>query len=339
MGRKNDFGQRCVERLRELPFVDDAKLVAAAPDKKDRLRIITPTTATEYAVETKRSHLTRTMVEGLLAQAKRRGPRPWILLAPHVGRPLARYLDEQGVNFVDLAGNCRLQVGRHHLAKIEGRPPVRRPRQGRGVGAPGYQVLFALLVRPVLLDAPIRTLATAAGVARATAADRLARLRDEGLVHRTQEGQRLTEPRRLLDLWLKGYETLVRPKLLIGRYRAPETDPEALERRIEQALDDDVAWAFGGGAAAYRLTGYYRGPETVVHVQEGTFDLTRRLRLLSAEDGPLILLRAPGPIAFEAGERHTVAPLLVYTELLFTGDRRSLDAAAEVQRRYMGHLA
>jgi hypothetical protein len=341
--RPDSLLQRGIDRLLELPFVEEAHLVPQSggrgkvPD--GLLRIVTPTTTEEYVVEAKRTHLTRTLVEGVLAQMNRLGRRPWILFAPHIGRPLAQYLEDQGVNFVDLAGNCRLQIGSQHLAKIEGRPPERRPRQGRGVGAPGHQVHFALLVRPALLNAPVRTLAEAAGVAASTAADRIAQLRQDGLVHETNQGRRLTEPRRLLDLWLKGYETLVRPKLLMGRYRAQETDPEALERLIEDLLDDEVAWAFGGGAAAYRLAGYYRGSETVVHVEQGGFDVAKRLRLLRADDGLVIVVGAPGPLAFEGAEPRTVAPLLVYSELLAAGEKRAREAAAEIHRKYLEALA
>lgn len=303
------------------------------------VQIVTPGATEEFVVEAKRTHLTQTIVDGALAQAARFKPRPWILFALHVGRPLAKYLDEQGVNFVDLAGNCRLQVGRQHIAKIEGHPPEHRPRQGRGVGAPGLQITFALLVRPLLLNAPVRTLAKAAGVGTATAADRIAQLRKEGLVHAADRERRLTEPRRLLDLWLKGYETLVRPKLLIGRYRAAETDPGALERLVEATLGGKTLWGFGGGAAAYRLTGYYRGHDTVIHLQPPDFDVAKKLRALRADDGPLILLRAPGPIAFEGAKRHTVAPLLVYAELLFAGDKRAREGAAEIERKYLQEIS
>jgi hypothetical protein len=342
--QNDDFLQRCIKRLRELPFVGEAVLLPgeggrAGRREDGRLRIVAPDATEEFIVEAKRTHLTRTIVDGVLAQANRTKPGRWILFAPHVGRPLAKYLDEQGVNFGDLAGNCRLQIGRRHIAKIEGRPPEPRPRQGRGMGAPGQQILFALLVRPALLNVPVRTLAEAAGVAVATAADRIARLREEGLVHETDRERRVTEPRRLFDLWLKGYEALVRPKLLIGRYRAQEMDPKALEHLIEETLGNRVIWAFGGGAASHRLTGFYRGPETVVHVQQIDLDFGKRLRALRADDGPLILLRAPGPIAFEGALPRTVAPLLVYTELLFTGDKRAREAAGEIERKYLGQIA
>ena len=340
---KEDFLQRCVERLRELPFVKRAVLVRGGGGgelaRDGRLRIITLDVTEEFDIEAKRTHLTRTIVDGILAQATRFKPGRWILFAPHVGRPLAAYLEEHGANFVDLVGNCRLQVGRRQLAKIEGRPPERRPRHGRGMGAPGQQILFALLVWPDLLNAPIRELAEAAGVAVATAADRLACLRKEGFIHETDHERRLTEPRRLLDLWLKGYETLVRPKLLIGRYRTQETDPEALERLVEKTLGREMTWAFGAAAAAYRLTGYYRGPDTVLHVQQVGFDIAKRLRALPADDGPLILLRAPGVVAFKGAAPRTVAPLLVYTELLFAGGERAREAAVQIQRRYLVEIA
>lgn len=202
----------------------------------------------------------------------------------------------------------------------------------------GLQVVFALLVRPALLRDPVRALAEAAGVATATAADRIARLREDGLIHGPTANGRITEPRRLFDLWLKGYETLLRPKLLIGRYRTQETDPEAVEARVEKALNEKVPWSFGAGAAAHRLTGYYRGTETIIHVQPADFDLATSLRALPARDGPLTLIRPPGPLAFEGALPRTVAPQLIYAELLCAGDKRAREAAVELQRRYPEQL-
>jgi hypothetical protein len=147
------------------------------------------------------------------------------------------------------------------------------------------------------------------------------------------------KPRRILDRWLRGYETQVRPRLLIGRYKTQDRDPDALEQRVEKELRDVLGWAWGGGAAAYRLTRYYRGPETIMHLQPdpGT-GVVKRLRALRANDGPLILMRAPGPIAFEGSQPRTVNPLLVYAELLFADDKRAREAADMVQKKYLGHL-
>lgn len=339
---EDDLIDRCVKRLRELPFVDE---ITVDLNRQGRgadgvIRVVTPTTKKEYLIAAKRTHLTRTLAQGVIARAAGYAPTPWILFARHVGRPLARLLAEQDVNFVDLAGNCRLRVARRHFGMIEGRPPERRPQEGRGVGVPGLQLLFALLVRPALLNAPIRTVAEIAGVARATAADRLAQLEEQGFVVTMAGEKRLVEPRRILDQWLKGYETQVRPRLVIGRYRTPDPDPNALEQRVEKDLGGNLEWAWGGGAAAYRLTRYYRGPDTTVHIKPTPgFDVVKQLRALRANDGPLILMRAPGPIAFEGQQPRTANPLLVWAELLFAGDKRAREAADMIHGKYLGHLA
>jgi hypothetical protein len=224
-------------------------------------------------------------------------------------------------------------------SKVVARPAERRPQKSRGTGAPGQQVLFALLIQPDFLNAPVPTLAMAAGVTPAKAADRIVQLQREGLMHEGGDRNRLKTPRRLLDLWVKDYESLVRPKLLIGRYRAATADPAALEHLIESTLEDDTSWAFGGGAAARRLTGFEHGPETVVHVQQPGPDIAKLLRLPRAADGPLILLRAPGPLAFKGAMPRTVTPLLVYAELLSSGDKLAREAAGEIKRKYLWHLA
>jgi hypothetical protein len=143
----------------------------------------------------------------------------------------------------------------------------------------------------------------------------------------------------VLDRWLAGYTALVRPRLLIGRFHTNDPNPEALEVRIERELGDTVPWAWGGGAAAMQLTGYYRGADTVLHLADRLQDFGKRLKAIPAEGGPLIVLRVPGRVAFEGIKPRTVHPLLVYTELLVAGTERDREAAEEVANRYLSWRA
>lgn len=263
----------------------------------------------------------------------------WMIFAQHVGRGLGNYLRERGANYIDRAGNCHLALGPGLLAHVEGRSPVRRPPEGRSLGAPGYRVLFAILTRPDLLDSPVRALAVAAEVSPATAANTRKQLEHEELVHRATDGWRITRPRGVFEKWLRGYEITVRPKLVIDRYRTDALDPTELERRIESTFDEAASpWAFGGSAAAFRMTGHYRGDETVLHVARHSPELMRRLRAIPAKDGPIVLLHVPSSLAFDGPVARTVAPLLVYAELLHDGSRRSLESAEEVASRYLREL-
>ncbi|MCA9758791.1 MAG: hypothetical protein KDA27_23560 [Candidatus Eisenbacteria bacterium] len=310
----------------------------APPDAE--LRIRTSNRAFRVAVRVARSHLTRTVADGLLARQDIQSTDPyWMLFAPHVGRGLGAYLKEMGANYIDRAGNCHLILGEGLMAHVEGRPPERRPREGRSIGVPGYRVLFSILVQPDLLNSPVRGLASAASVSPATAANTRAQLEHEGLVHKSAQGWRVTHPRGVLEKWLRGYETTVRPKLVIGRYRVETSDPEELERRIGSIFKGaSEPWALGGTAAAFRMTGHYRGEETVLHLIKQSSEAVRQLRAISATDGPLILLNVPSSLAFVSPVPDTVTPLLVYSELLHEGSRRSLESAEEVASRYLTHV-
>jgi hypothetical protein len=129
---------------------------------------------------------------------------------------------------------------------------------------------------------------------------------------------------------------VLRPGLLIGRYDPGSSDPEAAEARIEKALGDRVPWAYGGTAAGHRLTRYYRGEETVVHVTAGTADQAKRqLKALPRQDGNLLLVEAPAPLALRGPVPRVAHPLLVYAEMLTATSPRAAEAAREVRERFL----
>jgi hypothetical protein len=308
------------------------------PEEDLLLRIRLPKGECVLRVQIKRTHLTRPLVDGLRARLRPRAKEEWILLAPYVGAGIGRYLRDAKINYVDAAGNCFLALGENHIAVVEGKRPQRQAPRERGVRAAGHQILFAVLAQPALLNRPVRVLAEAAGVGKTAAAEMLARLEDEGLVGADRDGRRLLRPEMAADRWVAGYATTVRPRLLLGRFRTHDPDPTALETRIENELRDTVQWAWGGGAAALRLTKHYRGPTTVLHLGEPLPNMGRRLKAIATPDGPLTVLQVPGRVAFEGVVPRTVHPLLVYTELLAMGRERAREAADEVRHRYLTWL-
>lgn len=126
----------------------------------------------------------------------------------------------------------------------------------------------------------------------------------------------------------------MRQSLLVGTYRTQDVDPDAREQRLAPLLDQIGSWRWGGGAASHRLSGYFHGDKTVVHVADPPADLLRRLRAVPAQDGPLIVLRSPGPKGLDGATPDTAHPLLVYTELLTDSSERARDAAQELADRY-----
>lgn len=331
-----------LERLKKLPFVKNVEVRFSnrRPDQQEdvRMTLRSPRGRHDFTVEVQTIPLSRTAAQSLVTRAVRNPLRPRVAFAPYVSQPVGHILASRGVGFVDQAGNCHVILGRDYVAHIEGRRPQPPPPQGRGLGARSYQVLFALLARPELVRAPIRSLAEASGVRKTTAADLLQRLKDDGVIVHDRAGRRVVRPSALMDRWVAGYADKLRPRLLVGRYRAAASKPVGFEAHVEATLGADPNWAWGGAAAGYRLTHHYRSATSTLHLAVQPATVLRQLNLLPAKDGPVVVLGVPGPLGLEGPAPHVAHPLLVYTELFVEGDERALEAAAEIRTRFLGHL-
>lgn len=328
------------ERLEALPGVLSHRLLrvpkAASGGRFDaRLVLRTKGGSHELLIQQLRSHMSSEMAQHVAGA--RKASEPVLLLAPHIGSGVAATLIAGGVNYLDASGNCHI-VAPPFYVHVEGRTAAHSPDASSGVRGPGFQVLFAYLARPTLLDAPIRTVAELAGVSRQPVSTMKRRLLEEKYIIESRTRTRWHPRRReeALALWLHGYQTTVRTSMLTGVYRAREQTPKDLEASIAAALTDKKAPSFrwGGTAGAFRLTGTYRGERTVVHLNRESFDLARRLGALADPRGNLLVMSAFGLINWdEAGE--TAHPLLVYSEVLSEGSERAREAAQEVHDRYL----
>ena len=328
-----------VENLLSLPFVKRANLSIEPsrrqPHNHTVLELVTPQGRRRLVVEEKRSHLSQASVGDLIARWRAKLPMPLILFAPYVSREMGTALVSHGINFVDRGGNCHVNLGGSYVAHVEGRKLRQTPGARSGVRGPGFRLMFALLVDPGLINAPVRELARVSGVSVGTASTVLRRLEQDGVLVRTRTKRHLVRPKDLVERWIAGYSETLRPQLFLGRFRTPDRDPHSLEVRIAEILGRDGAWAWGGAAGAFRLTKHYRSDETILHVRAAASDLPKRLRALPHSAGPLTVLGVPGPLAFRGVAPHTVHPVLIYAELVLTGSDRATEAASEIRERFL----
>jgi len=287
-----------------------------------------------FELRTTRTHLSYSLATGLIEDG-RRIAAPWLLFAPYVPGPIGRHLASERVNYVDAVGNCHIDTGGRLVAHVEGKKVVRKP----GIRVPGvrsHQLLFALLAQPDLVEAPIRTVALAAGIGKSAAQEQLGRLNTQGVLD-YYPARGLIQRRQLLDRWLTAYAEAVRPTWLIARYRPQVTDPEALEALIERVCAKRV-WAYGGTAAACSMLQSHLGTETVLHLAEVPVDLLGQLQAVPASDGPLTILHTPGALAYQGAKPHLAHPLLVYTELLTSTEPRAAAVADAVREQFLGPM-
>lgn len=264
---------------------------------------------------------------------------PGLLVADYINPDMAETLRKQGREFLDTAGNAYIQQP-HVLVWATGRKPVLRavaPQVGRAFQPTGLQVLFALLCHPEWVNLPYRELAARAGVAHGTVGWVMPDLQRQGFVadlNGKRGTRRLFDGERLLALWTDAYARQLRPRTLLGRYYVP-----ALEGWQKWPLDKYGA-QWGGEPAGALLTHYLTPGELTMYADKLPGQLAARYRFAKeAEVGHKAVVEVRHRFWHfpeDAAAEPCVPPVLVYADLLATGDARCIETA---KRLYESHVA
>ena len=336
-----------VDLLRNLPFV---KAVRHTPSKRagdqqfdGTLDVRVPTGIFRFLVEEKRSFLTRESVDELIARAhqlRRRGKR-FVLFAPYIARPMADRLAGK-VDWVDLVGNCSLNLGTYHWTAI-GNPTKAEPSEHYPTSPAPIQLLILYLTIPDSLGWSVRRVAEEIDVKHAWVAVARNELQAEGLLKpkgtagkkqpiRAKKHYEPGDRKKVLARIVDGYRRVLRPRITLGRYRYQEQTPDAFLKRL--AAEKEIgAYALTGAPAAKILQRFYTAPDVPIFCQRPPQAVLDRLRLLRDPTGQVTFLRAFGNVVrWKTQDGHCLAPpCLIYAELLYADDPRAEEAAEDIE--------
>jgi hypothetical protein len=161
-------------------------------------------------------------------------------------------------------------------------------------------------------------------------------LRDLGFLtetgHKRARVRRLRERRRLLTQWAEAYARTLRPQLLIDRYQA--ADPDWWKR-----LDPPkYKVLLGAEPAAAIATRYLRPGIVTLYTEKTPARLIADYRLRKAMEGTVELRRRFWPFDHEWEQPNLTPPVLIYADLLATGDARCIETAQLLYDRYLVRL-
>ena len=290
-----------------------------------------------YAVEVKRT-LRPATVGAVLHQLERLG-KQGLLVADYVTPAIADKLKEHGVPFLDAAGNAYLEYPGVFIWVKGQKPaaPVVPPVLGRAFQTTGLQVLFALLCNPELINKPYRELGQMAGVAHGTVGWVIPDLQQQGFVLGLKGAgrkRRLVNLERLLVQWVDAYARQLRPRTLIGRYYVP-----TLQGWQDWPLAQYGA-LWGSEPAGALLTEYLRPGELTIYADKLPASLAAKQRFLKTTEpghtAAVDVRRKFWNFSTKTDRPDVVPPVLVYADLLATGDSRCIETAKMV---YDAHVA
>ena len=287
------------------------------------LRIAFQDAEWHFVVEVKK-RLTRATI-GIAVQQLRKYQHKGLLVTRYVTPPIADLLKEMDIPFIDTVGNVYINEPPLYIFIKGNKPP-----DPYHPGAPptrlfrpaGLKVVFALLCNPGLENAPLREIARVATVALGTVELVIGNLKQQGyLIIMGKRGRHLTRKHNLLERWITAYPEQLRPKLIIGRYKAVDYD------WWEHAELNHFKAYWGGEIAAAILTKYLKPQIATIYTGQPLGKLLLKNRIKNDPNGNIEILKVFWKFEYLWQHNNLVHPILIYADLLATGDARNIETA------------
>ncbi len=279
----------------------------------------------EFPVEIK-ANLTHAVL-GIAGQQIKEGRKKTLLVTRCVTPQIADRLKELDIPFADAAGNIYINelplfifvkgnkpLGKHQVVPIN-----------RAFRPAGLKVIFALLCNPGLENATFREIAEYAQVALGTVGWVMQDLkRMNYLIDMKTKGRRLTDKKNLLARWVTAYPEQLRPKQEMGRYRAGDL------KNID--LNDFPAY-WGGETAANLLTKHLKPQMATIYALQPIGPFLLKNGLKKDPNGNIEILKIFWNFQFDREHPNLVHPILIYADLIATGDERDIETAKIIYER------
>lgn len=279
-----------------------------------------------------KGHTTTENLGTVSSQLRHLKPRG-ILVARQITQQQADILRKLEIPFFDTAGNVFLRSSANYVF-VSGRRSAKQSqldKPTRAFGPSGLRTIFALLSNPGLEREGYREIATAATVSHGTVGWIMGDLERQGLmVDMGARGRRLVNKRKLLMKWVEAFPDRLRPKLMIARLNSAERDWWFSEELSTQG------GLWGGEVAAAKMTEYLRPAVATIYASSSLPNLQARHQLRHDEKGNVEILGKFWEFGNADSASEIVPPLLVYADLLASGDERNIETAEII---YDSHIA
>ena len=258
-----------------------------------------------------------------------------LLVTTYVNPQMAVELKDNGQEFIDTAGNAYIDQPDVYIFVRGNKPPeIALPTPQKGAFKPtGLKVVYAFLCNAGLENKPYRDIAVQANVALGTVGWAMRELKEQGyILDMGKRGKKIMQRGTLLQRWVEAYPERLKPKHVLGRFQGDQGWWERINLRPDIAL-------WGGEVAAAKLTNYLKPQIITLYTTEqalNNFLLENRLRK-DPKGNVEIVRRFWGP-GDEFQREDMVHPILVYADLIATGNQRNKETARMIYEQYIAGL-
>lgn len=319
--------------------IDDVMGIKAVVDEnpeekgEDRLRFLF--TDTEICFNTEiRKDLREHQLPAIELAARKKDP---FMIVVHYLRPKVKAeLRKRKIAYLEKNGNLFI----HHqgvFVLIEAKKPVNLAKEtgNRAFTKTGLKVVYLYLTAEEWLNKPQRAIARQTGTGLGNINNVNHGLEKEGfLLQINKDEKRLQNKKELLEKWMNGYTVNLKPALRLGRFRFLHENDYINWGKL--TIDHLNTW-WGGEPAGAILTNYLQPGELTLYTTRNRNELMKDYKLVPDQNGNITAYTP-----FWTGEetpqyQNTVHPLLVYADLMNTGDNRCCETARIVWDKYLDH--
>lgn len=271
--------------------------------------------------------LARTAIDQLLRYVQNIPQAYPVFAAPYISPRSAEICREQGVGYIDLAGNCRLTFDNVYIFKEGKENPYSVKRDLRSLFSPKAERILRVLLSNPNMKWKTEELAKTAEVSLGQVSNVKKLLADREWIDLSDF--RLKEPRKLMDEWSAAYRSQRNKRI---DYYSLEKVNELESSIAEMCEDMGISYALTGFSAAARRIPMVRYQRATVYVTENVEGLVEGLGLKTVNSGANLSIWTPydNGVLFGAEEIEGIKLVsAVQNYLDLKGDRgRGEEAAA-----------
>lgn len=308
-----------------IPNTDKNKLVLGIHEHK--FRVITFTEIREG---------NKGVIFAKIQNEKKINTLPVLVVAKFIAKDIAEEMRIKNINYIDIAGNGNIKA-ENLLFYVRGQKntPIPKVNKTRAFQEAGIKLIYQFLTDPTNLEKTYRELAKLTGIALGSVSSIVNELEELNFILKSKNGIRLKNKLKLLERWVIAYNEVLKPKLFQKKLKfATHQDITQWQKLI--TANDEILW--GGEPAANILTGHLNPAEFTIYTFNYWTEIAKVNKLIPDNEGNIEIISAFWPIQTFDNRLATVHPLLVYADLINTGNERNIEAARIIYEKELQYL-
>ena len=319
---KEEFIQDAVYSLTQIIGSDDINLSSSKEEWYDSGIHIN---GLEFVAVVKNtvSHSNFISILNKLDEIKRKTTRPILLITRYIYPKLAEDFFQHGINVLDTSGNAKIKSGQLFIyvsGKKAKEVKDKKESSLKAFNETGLRLVFFLLMDNSNVNKSYRKINEETQLSLGSIKNIFDELKSLNFILTSKKGRFLKNRQELINLWQLNYNLNLKPKLLVKRYTF--INNEDREKWTNIKLPEGMYW--GGESGAYLVDGYLHPQLFDIYTEKNSLELVKTGKFKVSEKGEIRVYKK-----FWKGEEksETVSKLLIYADLMGSGDSRCLEAA------------